>query len=293
MINLLKQLSRSLTIFLFFMLSGCFMLHAQKAGINTSVGNISTCKTLQLIPNLYHSCMSVDNLNISFPATTNVADVESITFHLSFSHKSEFFSLKNTQFDISCTHPTVHSWYTNVTLLKDNLAKIKLIPNNRKTKQITKAKSDLITAIMGITRMAYDGQLCDGNDFETIDIHIKEININLRTAKNPNIADEVLKRSLIDYCIGKGSKTQEDAYTLSKSFQIAPNPAKEHCLLTVAPGEKVQHIALYNVAGQSVLESNSIDSQRFQLDVKHLERGVYLLKIQTLTAVETRKLLLQ
>jgi hypothetical protein len=73
------------------------------------------------------------------------------------------------------------------------------------------------------------------------------------------------------------------------SAVIYPNPAKEQ--LTVSTSAPVESLQLINTLGQAVLTYNPTTTVT-TLDVSHLQRGVYLLRINSSQGVAIRKLLL-
>jgi hypothetical protein len=75
----------------------------------------------------------------------------------------------------------------------------------------------------------------------------------------------------------------------TESFLIYPNPAQNKIFIDYKE-EGFVNISLYSIDGKCMLEKvNTMDKE---LNVGHLPKGVYLLKMQTKTDVLTKKLLI-
>ena len=77
--------------------------------------------------------------------------------------------------------------------------------------------------------------------------------------------------------------------TASESFKIYPIPTSD--ILIISGGEEEYHWVLYNSIGQRVL-NGSAQNER-QINVSGLSKGIYFLKINTMTRIATLKVLIE
>jgi len=67
-----------------------------------------------------------------------------------------------------------------------------------------------------------------------------------------------------------------------------PNPAKN--ILTVENDVNLTKITLYDLSGKSVL-NNNVNSKKVQLDISHLAKGVYMMRVATEEGAKTMKII--
>ena len=72
------------------------------------------------------------------------------------------------------------------------------------------------------------------------------------------------------------------------NFKFYPNPVKD--VLNLSYTQNMSHIAIFNLIGQKVLESN-IDSNSQQLNLSTLTKGTYLVKITSKDQINTIKII--
>ena len=77
----------------------------------------------------------------------------------------------------------------------------------------------------------------------------------------------------------KPSQTLSTQDVNDRSFQIIPNPATDFVQIKSASNHKIESVQLLNLAGQDLFNKNKINQTSFQLDLKSLPKGVYLVKI--------------
>ena len=79
-----------------------------------------------------------------------------------------------------------------------------------------------------------------------------------------------------------------DEEILSEELQVYPNPAKNQLFINNSNNLNIQSIRLYDVLGKLVVqEHNSFQ----QIDVTFLQKGIYLVKIETDRGVLSRKVI--
>ena len=69
-------------------------------------------------------------------------------------------------------------------------------------------------------------------------------------------------------------------------IEIYPNPATDYVMIK---GNGIKRVDIYTVSGKNLLSQNNDEP----IPIEHLEKGVYLLKIETATGVVTKKLIKQ
>jgi hypothetical protein len=99
--------------------------------------------------------------------------------------------------------------------------------------------------------------------------------------KQPNYYSEL---DITD--IPKSSETQS-------AFTIYPNPASNKISITTTSKTQGEtQVSIYSINGQ-LIQSNKFQKQdRFEMDVSTMQKGIYLLRIQSAEGVETKKLVL-
>lgn len=97
-------------------------------------------------------------------------------------------------------------------------------------------------------------------------------------------------------CNGQLSGRKVSPKTESSSLQIFPNPAKEKVFINLQELAFQQAvISIYDVQGKRVNQNSSDDAFAgiVQMDVRDLDKGIYLVEVQTSDSIETKKLLIQ
>ena len=74
---------------------------------------------------------------------------------------------------------------------------------------------------------------------------------------------------------------------LKQNLFLYPNPVKDR-LFIESPNMALEKVNIYDLSGKMVFEQNDISNDN--LDVSHLQSGVYILKIETSVGVVQRKL---
>ncbi|MCH8534745.1 MAG: T9SS type A sorting domain-containing protein [Flavobacteriaceae bacterium] len=114
-------------------------------------------------------------------------------------------------------------------------------------------------------------------------------------AKNPFTYDfrEEEDKIYLDITNGEGDVATFWTSTLSTpsfeeiAFSFYPNPVKDRLHLE-SPHEEIQNIEIFDMNGKRVLQSNF--SIQTYVEVGHLARGVYMLKVDTKKGSATKKL---
>jgi PKD repeat protein len=81
---------------------------------------------------------------------------------------------------------------------------------------------------------------------------------------------------------------EEDAQSLE--FNLYPNPSTG--LVTIEASESMQEISIYDMSGKLVYFQNNSDAQ-LQIDLSHLNKGMYIVKIGTADATVNRRVVLK
>ena len=45
-------------------------------------------------------------------------------------------------------------------------------------------------------------------------------------------------------------------------------------------------IQLYTITGQNIIEKNSLNTEKYGIDIRNLSNGAYLIKVQTIQGIE-------
>lgn len=80
-------------------------------------------------------------------------------------------------------------------------------------------------------------------------------------------------------------------YSMTTSLKVFPNPARETVNIDL-PGAFIQKIQLYDIFGKLILQQ-SVNENHTNIDLQHLSKGVYVVRLQTDSGVLTRKLVKQ
>ncbi|MCK9208885.1 MAG: T9SS type A sorting domain-containing protein, partial [Salinivirgaceae bacterium] len=73
--------------------------------------------------------------------------------------------------------------------------------------------------------------------------------------------------------------------------QISPNPAQEQVLVSCT--SEIQKIRIINMAGQSVINLYCNESMEQKVSINQLERGVYLMEVETRNGKSMQKMMKQ
>ncbi|RZJ99784.1 MAG: T9SS type A sorting domain-containing protein, partial [Flavobacterium sp.] len=77
---------------------------------------------------------------------------------------------------------------------------------------------------------------------------------------------------------------------ITEDFKFSPNPVKD--ILNLSHKQNITGIAVYNLLGQKVMESN-VSATSTQVDLSGLASGSYLVKVSTDNHTKTIKILKQ
>jgi photosystem II stability/assembly factor-like uncharacterized protein len=86
----------------------------------------------------------------------------------------------------------------------------------------------------------------------------------------------------------------EEALTAESEFSVFPNPANDKITISnlqKQPGETI--ISIFNVTGELVIKDKFRNQKQIQIEVSMLTKGIFIVKIQTKTGIESRKLVIQ
>lgn len=71
-------------------------------------------------------------------------------------------------------------------------------------------------------------------------------------------------------------------------LQIYPNPASD--ILKISAGVEINSLSLFDIYGH-LLTSKDVNNESFELDIRHLSKGLYILRIRTFGKTYTRKII--
>jgi photosystem II stability/assembly factor-like uncharacterized protein len=94
---------------------------------------------------------------------------------------------------------------------------------------------------------------------------------------------------------GGGLVSIKETSNPQSSFTIYPNPASTKISITTTSNksnEQVQ-ISIFSINGQLIRSDKFQKPERFDMDVSTMQKGIYLMRIQSTEGVETQKLVLQ
>jgi len=130
------------------------------------------------------------------------------------------------------------------------------------------------------------------NGFATYTIHL-----------DPNLADGTVIENSADiyFDFNAAVKTNTTVNTISitgveeekqdHSLHLYPNPSDGHIMLLTNGFENQQTtIKIFNLTGQQVFEKKVAGSQRMQIDVSHLDDGLYMIQLVSGDTIRNRKL---
>jgi len=87
---------------------------------------------------------------------------------------------------------------------------------------------------------------------------------------------------VLDCSLGLGVLT-------NSKFLVYPNPATSSITLNGLNGIDVESVSVLNMSGQTMVEYTSIDSPALDLDINHLESGIYFVRVNYNGVSETIK----
>jgi PKD repeat protein len=85
-------------------------------------------------------------------------------------------------------------------------------------------------------------------------------------------------------------KISKDAIENSEALSVFPNPADE--ILNILSANEIKSIVIFNSFGQKVFEGN-VNNTNTKIHTGNFESGVYVIRIETLNGIETRKISIQ
>lgn len=77
--------------------------------------------------------------------------------------------------------------------------------------------------------------------------------------------------------------------TLANSISIFPNPAIENLIIETSNSEKINAIKVYDVLGKLLIDQKIDASERMELNVSQLDKGIYYMEITTQTGKAIKK----
>jgi hypothetical protein len=84
-----------------------------------------------------------------------------------------------------------------------------------------------------------------------------------------------------------GATLSNEGFELLAGLSVYPNPASETIYIT--SGVTIEKIELYDIVGKQVLESKNTS----EINVSHLDHGLYLLKLYSENASTTKKVIIE
>jgi hypothetical protein len=110
-----------------------------------------------------------------------------------------------------------------------------------------------------------------------------DINDNANGCNSPEEVKAAFTTASVDKLVSSNNR-----------FTIYPNPATNKITIStsrVLPGETI--ISITSISGQQLQRARFHNQNKFEMDVSTLSKGIYLVKIQTNTGIETKKLVIQ
>ncbi len=83
-----------------------------------------------------------------------------------------------------------------------------------------------------------------------------------------------------------------EEYLLDQSITIAPNPANENLNIQSKNNNQIETVTIYNLAGQLLIEK-SVNENTSQIDISHLNGGMYIVKVQTQFGLVVKQIVVQ
>ncbi|MTI23987.1 glycosyl hydrolase [Fulvivirga kasyanovii] len=84
-----------------------------------------------------------------------------------------------------------------------------------------------------------------------------------------------------------GAETQSKQTNISESLRLYPNPANDKIFLSGLP-QDVSEVLIYDASGRTQSLKSTDGSQNLSLDIRHLVKGLYFIRIQSKDEVITR-----
>lgn len=76
---------------------------------------------------------------------------------------------------------------------------------------------------------------------------------------------------------------------LANSISVFPNPAVDNLIIETSNQEKVTAVKVYDVLGKMLINNTVNDTERLELNVSELEKGIYYMEITTASGVAVKK----
>lgn len=76
---------------------------------------------------------------------------------------------------------------------------------------------------------------------------------------------------------------------LANSISVFPNPAVDNLVIETSNQEKVTAVKVYDVLGKMLMNNTVNDTERLELNVSELEKGIYYMEITTASGVAVKK----
>ncbi|OFY87233.1 MAG: hypothetical protein A3F72_17180 [Bacteroidetes bacterium RIFCSPLOWO2_12_FULL_35_15] len=77
--------------------------------------------------------------------------------------------------------------------------------------------------------------------------------------------------------------------TLTNSISVFPNPAIDNVIIETSNNEKVNTLKVYDVLGKLLINKKADGSERMELKVSQLDKGIYYMEITTQTGMVIKK----
>ncbi len=78
---------------------------------------------------------------------------------------------------------------------------------------------------------------------------------------------------------GGGNNTSIEYAGSTGNVQVYPNPATER--IQVSAGSEISRLALFNMQGQAVLQAEGLEGKNASMDIRNLQPGIYILKVES------------
>ena len=90
------------------------------------------------------------------------------------------------------------------------------------------------------------------------------------------------------FVIRKSGTLSLENENLESSFSVFPNPASTKTTLKISNKKVIKNIKVYSLVGQKIAEENNINNTQHQLNISHLKKGIYFVKVNN---NQTKKLI--
>ncbi len=77
--------------------------------------------------------------------------------------------------------------------------------------------------------------------------------------------------------------------TLANSISVFPNPAIENLIIETSNNEKVNAVKVYDVLGKILIDQKLDNSERIELNVNSLDKGIYYIEVTTQSGKAIKK----